>query len=250
MDKKKITIEQLNDHLWLMDDNGESTGFIVIGEERVLIIDTMNGTENVKEIAERITSLPLTVVNTHVHPDHIGGNHYFKECYIHPNDIPFVEEFTAPENRDKIPKMLPVREGDCFDLGGLHVDVYDLPGHSPGELCLLLREKRILFSGDGINHHLWMQLDDCCTLKEYLSRLHRLDFLKEKADFILHAHTSELESIALFDMVEKGIEELVNQSDMEITDKDEAYYWFGGVGKIHVYAPDGSAICYRKENIR
>lgn len=248
--EKRVIVWEITPGVWLLDDNGDSSGFLVIGEDKALLIDTLNGTGNVKKIVEGITTLPITVVNTHVHPDHIAGNHYFSECYMHPDDIPMVEEFTAPENRGRIPRMLPVREGEAFDLGGLHVDVYDLPGHSPGELCLLLREKRILFPGDGINHHLWMQLDDCCTLKEYLSRLHRLDFLKERADYILHAHTRELESIALFDMVEKGIEELVNQSDMEITDKDEAYYWFGGVGKIHVYAPDGSAICYRKENIR
>lgn len=244
-----IVTKQLTEHVWLMDDNGDSSGYVVVGEKNALVIDTMNGSENVKAVAESITALPLTLVNTHVHPDHIGGNHFFEDCYMNPGDYPFVEMFTAPENKDKLPALHPVKEGDVFDLGGLHVEVYELPGHTPGQICLLLVEERILFPGDSMNHHLWMQLEDCASLKRYLSNLERLDFLKERADYILHGHTRELEDITLYDMVEKGIRELVEQTDMEVTEKDADYKWFGGIAKIHVYAPDGSAICYQRDNV-
>ena len=53
----------------------------------------------------------------------------------------------------------------------------------------------------------------------------------------------------MFDMVERGIRELVDQTNMEVTEKDDDYKWFGGSGKIHVYAADGSAICYQRDNI-
>ena len=244
-----IATKQLTDHVWLMDDNGDSSGYVIVGKEKALVIDTMNGSEDVKAVAESITSLPLTLINTHVHPDHIGGNHFFEEGYMHPADMPFVEMFTAPENRDKVPTLHPVREGDVFDLGGLHVEVYELPGHTPGQLCLLLVEERILFPGDSMNHHLWMQLDGCLPLQQYLKNLERLDFLKDRAVYILHGHTRELEDIALFDMVERGIRELVDQTNMEVTEKDDDYKWFGGSGKFHVYAADGSAICYQRDNI-
>lgn len=244
-----IVIKQLTDHVWLMDDKGDSSGYVVVGEKKALVIDTMNGSEDVKKVAESITSLPLLLVNTHIHPDHIGGNHYFKEGFMSPEDMPFVDLFTAPENRDKKPVLYPVGEGDVFDLGGLHVEVYELPGHTPGQLCLLLVEERILFPGDAINRHLWMQLEGCIPLKQYLKNLERLDFLKDRADYILHGHTRVLEDIALFDMVEKGIRELLDQTDMEVTEHDADYKWFGGISKIHTYASDGSAICYQKDNI-
>lgn len=169
---------------------------------------------------------------------------------MHPADMPFVDMFTAPDQMDKKPVLHPVREGDIFDLGGLHVEVYELPGHSPGEICLLLVEERILFPGDSMNHHLWMQLEGCSSLTKYLKALERLDFLKDRADYILHGHTRVPEDISLFDMVERGIRELVNQTDSEVTDKDDDYKWFGGIAKIHVYNPDGSAICYQPKNIR
>ena len=38
-----------------------------------------------------------------------------------------------------------------FDLGGVHVDVYETPGHTPGGLSFLIREERILLSGDACN---------------------------------------------------------------------------------------------------
>ena len=244
----KIIVSKLTDHVWLMDDQG-SSGYVVVGNKKALVIDTMNGSEDVQEVVRTITDLPLILVNTHVHPDHIGGNHFFKEAYMHPADMPFVEMFTEPCNLDKVPALHPVREGDVFDLGGLHVEVYEMPGHTPGELCLLLAEERILFPGDGINHHLWLQLDGCSPLAECLKELERLDFLKDRADYILHGHTRVPEDILLFDMVEQGIRELVNQTDSEVTNQDGVYQWFGGTGKIHVYDADGNAICYQPANI-
>ena len=227
-----IQTKKLTEHVWLMDDQG-SSGYVVLGEKKALVVDTMNGSENVKEIVRTITGLPVMVINTHVHP----------------YDMPYVEIFTAPENLDKRPVVHPIREGDVIDLGGLHVEVYELPGHTPGELCLLLVEEQILFPGDGINHHLWMQLEGCSSLEEYAKSLERLDFLKKKAKYILHGHTRELENIILFDMVEHGIGELLNQTDQDVTKRDDAYHWFGGIAKIHVYAPDGSAICYQENHI-
>ena len=249
MKMRKIVTKQLAEHVWLMDDNGESSGYVIIGERNALVIDTMNGSEDVKAVAESVTSLPLILVNTHAHPDHIGGNHFFEEGYMNPADMPLVDMFTAPENKGKAPVLHPIQEGDVFDLGGLHAEVYELPGHTPGQICLLLVEDRILFTGDSINHHLWMQLDGCSSLKQYLKNLKRLDFLKDKADFILHGHACEMDDIALFSMLERGIQELLDQTGMEVTDKDADYKWFGGIAKIHVYAPDGSAVCYQKDNI-
>ena len=85
---ERIKVSKINDHIWLLNDNDEATGYLVTGKDRGLIIDTMNGYENVKKVSEELTNLPLTVVNTHGHPDHIYGKVYFKEVYIHQADIP------------------------------------------------------------------------------------------------------------------------------------------------------------------
>lgn len=245
-----IRKEQLTDHIWLLDDQGDSTGFIVLGKNKAMVIDTMNGSEDVYAVARSITDLPLILVNTHGHPDHIGGNHFFEEAYISERDVPMIDIFSTPEAKKHLPKINLVKEGDSFDIGGLNVEVYDLPGHTLGSILLLLKEERILFTGDAINHHLWMQLDDCLTLEDTLKNLERLNFLKDRADRILHGHTRGFDDIELFTLMESGMRDLVCQEESKITDKDPDYNWFGGVAKQHKFDDAGSVICYRPENIR
>lgn len=244
-----ISKRKLTEHVWLLDDNGESTGYVVTGTKKAMVIDTMNGSEDVRKLAESITDLPLIVVNTHSHPDHIGGNHFFDEVYMHAADVPFADMFTRPEVKKLMPKINTISEGDIFDLGGLHLEVYELPGHTPGSICLLLSEDRILFTGDAVNRYIWMQLDGCISLAKYVKNLERIEYLTNKADFILHGHTKDFDPVSLYKDMENGIKEITNQKGTEISDSDEAYEWFGGVGKIHFYGKDHNAICYRVENI-
>lgn len=243
-----ITKKRISDHIWLLDDDG-STGYVVVGSEKAMVIDTMNGNGNIKEVAESITDLPLIVVNTHSHPDHIGGNHFFDEVYMHEADIPFVEIFSSEEAKKHLPNIKTISEGDKLSLGNLHFEVYDLPGHTPGSICLLLVEDRVLFTGDAINRHIWMQLDGCCSLKEYVTKLEHLHPIMDRADYILHGHTKEFDPITLLTDMESGIKEIVNQKNNEVTDADKEYIWFGGVAKKHIYGKENNAICYQVDNI-
>lgn len=63
---ERIKVKQLNDHIFLMDDNGDATGYLLVGSKKALVIDTMNGYENVYDVVRTMTDLPLMVVNTHV----------------------------------------------------------------------------------------------------------------------------------------------------------------------------------------
>ena len=92
---------------------------------------------------------------------------------------------------------------------GLTLEVISLPGHTPGEICLLLKEKRILFTGDSINHHLWMQLEESLPLRIFLENLNRISWVTEKADRILHGHAQGFDDISLFDELKSGIKELI-----------------------------------------
>ena len=124
---ERVKLHQINDHIWLMNDADEATGYIVIGKEKALVIDTMNGYEDVKAIAETVTEFPLLVVNTHGHPDHIFGNIYFDQVYLHPADWELARDYmempefqkAVAESGKRIPPFLPVQNGDIFDLGGL-----------------------------------------------------------------------------------------------------------------------------------
>ena len=157
--EKQLYIREMAPGIFLMDEAREATGYLVIGEERACVIDTMNGYNDLQQAVRQITDKPLTVVNTHGHPDHIFGNVYFDRAYLHPADLPLVRTFTenpefvrhCRENNLRMPPFSEVHEGDVFDLGGRHLDIYELPGHTPGGILLLLREDRILFTGDSVS---------------------------------------------------------------------------------------------------
>lgn len=254
--EKELYLKQLRPNIYLMDEAHEATGYIVVGEEKVCVIDTMNGYNDLKKVVRSITDKPIIVINTHGHPDHIFGNMYFEEAYMNPKDNELAQSFiTHPEFIEmceqkgcKMPKFKPIKGGDVVDLGGKTLMVYDLPGHTLGGILLLLKEERILFTGDSINHHLWMQLDGCLKMDEFVAALDKVMFLENEADVILHGHARDFDDISLMRCLRKGAIEICEGK----TENDPPYKWFGGVGKQHPFALESgkqyqqieSVICY------
>ena len=179
MDEKKLYIKEVKPGIFLMDEAHEATGYLVIGEKKACMIDTMNGYNNLNETARKLTDKPVVVVNTHGHPDHIFGNVFFSEAYMNPADLDLARSFVeSPEYRKilkeqnlSFPPFRNILPGDVIDLGGRTLEVFSLPGHTPGSILLLLKEDRILFTGDAVNHHLWMQLDGCLSISDYVKEL-------------------------------------------------------------------------------
>ncbi len=255
--EKELFIRQLRPYLYLLDEAHEATGYLLIGEDKACVIDTMMGYHNLSEVVRGITGKPVMVINTHGHPDHILGNMYFQEAYIHPADVALAESFmqypdfaqAVQEHGGGMPPYREIRGGDLVDLGGRTLKVYEIPGHTPGGILLLDAEDRILFTGDSVNHHLWMQLDGCAPLEEFLSTLDGLMFLEKEADVILHGHARDYDDITLLGCVRDGIREICEGK----TQDDKPYEYFEGTAKQHAfsvrpdrhYQQDDHVICYR-----
>lgn len=250
---------QLKPYLYLLDEGHMATGYVVVGEEKVCVIDTMNGFTDILGFIRKFTDKPVVVVNTHGHPDHIFGNVYFEEALLNPKDLEIAEGFiNMPEFQEacqkyklRMPPFKPIVEGDVIDLGGKTLEVYELPGHTPGGIVLLLKEDRILFTGDSVNHHLWMQLDISLPLSQYVEELDRIMFLEDKADYILHGHARGFDDISLLRCMRNGIVEILEGK----TDNDKPYEWFGGEAMQHPfgliegkeYSSYESVICYKPQ---
>ena len=114
-----------------------------------------------------------------------------------------------------------------------------MPGHTPGGICILIREDRLLITGDSINRHLWMQLKGCTSLRAYAARLEAIRPVTERADLILHGHASGAEPISLFDDMLRGVKEVAEGH----TEEDTDYQWFGGTARQHRFA-ENSVIVY------
>jgi glyoxylase-like metal-dependent hydrolase (beta-lactamase superfamily II) len=49
----------------------------------------------------------------------------------------------------------------------------ETPGHTPGSNCLLDVKSKVLFSGDNNNTHVWLFLEGCSPLSDYLKTLEK-----------------------------------------------------------------------------
>ncbi len=182
------------DCIYHIKDQWNNRATLVEGEERAFLFDTMMGDQDLKGYVSAITSKPLIVMNSHFHLDHVGANAQFDKVYCNDIDWPIIKEnydntFTiynkeidmtcCRKSCENLSLLCDVKPGKVFDLGGIHIDVVDLKGHTKGSLGALVREKKILLVGDAISPQMCLFLGGQATLEEYrdtLERTRKLDF--------------------------------------------------------------------------
>ena len=224
---KRLKIQRINDHIWLLNDHDDGTGYLVTGTDK---------------------DLPLMLVNTHGHFDHTYGNLYFDKAYIHPADIGIANAYfkadgfvqMMKESGRKPAEFEPILEGTVIDLGGIELEIYETPGHTPGSIVLLDRKDRILFSGDTVIEQTWMQLPECCEMNVMLQSLDKLQKLRPYFDYILCGHSHGLEDASLCEAQRQAVWEICNGQ----VQNDELYVYYGGTCRAHPYGRDPRRIVY------
>lgn len=160
---------------------------LLIGRDRAALIDTGCGIGDLRRAVRAVTDRPVVVVNTHTHPDHLGGNHQFGDVAMFdhpsarrvaargvPHDI-LKHELLAehlvfgpwPRNFDPEGFSVPpfevgrwLRAGDRIDLGERDLVVIHTPGEAPDHISLLDHADRLLFCGDILLHGpVWTHLE-------------------------------------------------------------------------------------------
>jgi glyoxylase-like metal-dependent hydrolase (beta-lactamase superfamily II) len=76
-------VRQIRRGIWSIAEPSHVTMWLVAGTERAVLLDSGLGLFPVRPVVESLTTLPVSVVNTHYHFDHVGGNHEFDESVIH-----------------------------------------------------------------------------------------------------------------------------------------------------------------------
>lgn len=152
--------------------NGELM-YLIEGANKAVLIDTGTGIGNLKEFVEKITKKPITVILTHGHVDHAPGSALFDDVYMSFADKKLYSEhdtldtrkgFTSASYKEantlKDEDYVPLKksdnfknltDGSIFDLGGITLEAIAIPGHTNGMTAILIKEKRILLTGDGCN---------------------------------------------------------------------------------------------------
>ena len=126
-------------------------------DREAIIIDPGDEPGKIKEALVQDKLKPGLIVNTHGHIDHIGADDAFGvSVCIHKDDLNFLDDpnlnlsgfLATPLRITSCRRTLVDREE--IKLDKIKLQVIHTPGHTPGGICLLLKEPRdnIVFSGD------------------------------------------------------------------------------------------------------
>lgn len=150
----------------------ETHCYLLCGSQRAVLIDTGLGVASIRQVVTALTDLPIEVLTTHVHWDHIGGHADFAQTAVFPAEeawlagafplpLAAVKKQLARPPCDFPPEfeldnfcLRPVTsarllgDGEMIDLGGRGLQVLHTPGHSPGHCCFYEEARGALYAGD------------------------------------------------------------------------------------------------------
>jgi glyoxylase-like metal-dependent hydrolase (beta-lactamase superfamily II) len=189
----------------------ETIGYLIVGDKRAIEFDTGMGISDIKKVIGELTPLPVTVLNSHTHGDHVGGNWEFDDVegmdtrYTrrHAEGSREVQAEIAP---GKVCGTLPagfdakayetrpwkiaayIHDGSRFDLGGRAVEVLATPGHTPDSISLIDRKNGLLFTGDTFYPGTIYLFGAGTDLAAYSASVHALAALAPRLKLVMGAH--------------------------------------------------------------
>ena len=237
-----VIIRQIDDHTW--EGNGHLMAnesiYLIEGDKESILLDAGTHIPGLRKIVEGITSKPVTLIATHVHPDHTGDAiNDWESIWINAAD-----EVNTPMFMKGYPgEKKYLTDGQTFDLGGRVIETIFTPGHTPGSATFLERAKGWGFSGDAfgsgnllITTNLTTQITTCEKMAYFMEK-YGIDRM-----YPGHYMGSNMETLQRI----KDIGELCTQL-REGTVKGEAQE--GGMLK-NVYSSRGVRLNYNDEGVR
>ena len=263
MKENYYDIEKISESTHKIYENFEASMYLVCGSKRACLIDTGYGGGDIWGVIRSITDLPVFVINTHGHIDHVMGNRLFDTAYLNSadnaiyeaviHDFPEImkEPWVLEQYGEEIagmdlsavhfPEAKEIKDGDVFDLGGIELEVLQVPGHTPGSLVLIDRKEKIVFTGDAIIEHCWMFLEHSLPKETYLDALRNAKEKLVGIEKIYNGHYAyHPMDIGIIDVIIKGIEDIIAGREVETKP------FVNDVGKGTEYFFDGCSVLFRE----
>lgn len=172
---------ELGTGFWAIEQQGVRC-FLLEGEEYALLVDTGYGGE-LREVCAGLTDKPIRLVHTHSDRDHVGASDQFAPWYMHP------AEFSTHQLKNGTPAgCLPIWEGEIIDLGTYRLEVVLIPGHTPGSIALLERDKRFIIGGDSIQDNPIYMFGPGRDLAAFAASMEKLQGLQDAFDTVYPSH--------------------------------------------------------------
>ena len=190
----------------------ETISYLIIGDKQAMLFDTGMGIGDLRNLTTELTKLPIVVLNSHTHNDHVGDDWQFKMIYG--MDTDFTRKNARGSREDAQAEIAPgqicgnlptgfdrktyatrpwkitsyVHDGDRIDLGGRSLEVIATPGHTPDAVSLLDRANGLLFTGDTYYPAtIWLYHPET-DLEAYAASIQRLAALTPQIKMVLGAH--------------------------------------------------------------
>lgn len=190
----------------------ETIGYLILGNKRALLFDTGMGISDLKKVTDQLTRLPIVVLNSHTHNDHVGDNWEFQTIYG--MDTEFTRRNARGSREDAQAELAPgqicgslpkdfdpktyatrpwritayIHDGQNLELGGRTLQVLATPGHTPDAISLFDRAHGLLFTGDTYYPAtIWLYRPET-DLRAYDASIHHLAALAPQVKIVLGAH--------------------------------------------------------------
>ena len=153
--KSRLMYDMDSMKVWSVIDYDSDKMYLIKGSKGALLIDAgmaPAGANNLYEYCKQLAGTDnIDVYISHGHPDHTTQLGDFvqasRKVYINEKDIPMALKYVN-DKTVTADDFTCISEGYQFDLGGVVLDNYDIPGHTPGCMMLLDKAHNILYSSD------------------------------------------------------------------------------------------------------
>lgn len=150
---KKFTFNPFQENTYILFDETKKCVVIDPG-----CYDKQEKTDLINFIEEN-ELIPVQLLNTHCHIDHVLGNYMVSSNYqlklaAHKLEVPVLEgsAYWGSQygiNGDLSPHIeIYLNEGDQIEFGNSKLEVIFVPGHSPGHIAFVNHDEKFIINGD------------------------------------------------------------------------------------------------------
>lgn len=231
----------------------EVISYLIVGERRALLWDSGMGIGRISEVVDELTDVPVVVVNSHTHPDHVGGNAEFAEIWGFDTDFsnrsasgyanarmvgqvrPGALCRALPEGVDSSNYEIKpfrvgrrIQDGSTIALGGRDLQILAVPGHTPDAAALLDTEAGLLFTGDSFYEGPIYLFSPETDLAQFQASIERLARLVPNLSLLLPGHNTAIADPVLLLRLEEAVDEILAGSGAPTESGNRLEYQYDG----------------------